>query len=1355
MLNLSDNFKNDIISTEQTLTPVVVIADKNDNILYTFSTHNVEINNISVISILKDVSKVKINTDYDKKNLKINTLRANIYNYYDDKDRLTDIFDMVSKKVYLFYKSPHTRTINFTDEINDTDCALVYKGRITRVQHNEQIISILGEDSTQAKINNKSVPYMTQDKLADDVRDRLLEEYKDDKITVPMVFGNVDKSPVLPYLDDNNDRIMNLLFDIHPTAGHFKTSKIPSVSDNILPIDDSNYYLYIKRDKDFIIWNHTEKTFNYQNFTYSRVRVHNYEGNTDQYLLSQLQEDIPEEMGLWDVHGFIERQVDSASTGDGSILDIRDLIIDQSESSGFNIEKLNDNAGYKRTWHRQTDTISNYQTNSMFHFPQKEYNQANNSSGDGRFILLKLDKGVNDRLRCMKHNGEYIGNTFLLSNFEIYWNSDNAANLNPHNSFYTTGLPNEVDYVGFHVAPIVTEIWKERVPLITSRITTESDQDWQDLILHMLISTEEDLMQYGHPFGADGGLGGYAPEPFTYQNAPIRLPAQETTSSTTESKYFSYNNSEQGHDVVEPSKLKKIQGLYYGDTGTNERILLPSANSHDYIAVFEYYPRDWHNFNYKHMQGLKIDNIGFLQSIHAENIREDEIFASIVGRKSHYYTEEILEEPTGNNTPIVPELIDLIKGNNNTYPDFNIISDAYISILHDPLEPYIDGGNFALFNESYSEFLEYLQSSWSGRNDLDDSSIFRNFEIYKNFIYGVNKKIYDIMMNMYYRSNSMEDLLNQNQQEREQAFSGIFSSNIIKAVSKRMLEYLYQTDIDIDTTFSLEYIDPHWYRSYSGEWWAADIYTSEELTLESIDLTDSVNFQYNWDFAENEHANDWINNLSTFIDDTIFSINYALYDALSNTISHRWEVVQNGSQGETYIISHEQNTVNQQVAQSPHQFDWSSNQSVNEVLYTILESLYMTWNNLQISNDFATTTDGIIEKPSDIVMNIMCYELGYGRRIESQDIASQFNIAPDYSQFDMDSIIKSRDAHIDFKMGFAINEQTDSNKLIEGILKESKSYPTFSSEGKFGLMTIKESYTLEDIDREVDIKDIINHKISKTKQEDIMTSCKMIYRFNNGTKNYDMETSVLNIEELLIDYTGYENYGIVKDDGHKDIKLRYHTNTNTVEKFQKYRLLNECNIHNLISLNLPLSYMDLNMGDILYVPLKENQSSYGINFNKVTYLNGQHIYPLFMIMGITISSNSVQVSGYQLHYLGTDGDHKFGIDYDIFGCTEQINTYNYQYYTGGNPDNSSSYDPVYNWNYNPIATVHNNIEIPYYDITADGIINVVDIIWVASHILGLTELTQMQKERLGNHYNDIVPEPDVTHITKMISIILN
>ena len=106
-------------------------------------------------------------------------------------------------------------------------------------------------------------------------------------------------------------------------------------------------------------------------------------------------------------------------------------------------------------------------------------------------------------------------------------------------------------------------------------------------------------------------------------------------------------------------------------------------------------------------------------------------------------------------------------------------------------------------------------------------------------------------------------------------------------------------------------------------------------------------------------------------------------------------------------------------------------------------------------------------------------------------------------------------------------------------------------------------------------------------------------------------------------------------------------------------------------------------------------------------------------------------------------------------CTEYWNTKGYQIYDGsGNTSYSSNYDPIANWNYNPLATVHNNIEIPFYDVNGDGIINVIDIIDVANHILGEAELTELQKERLSSR-NWVRPvEPDVTHITNMISIIL-
>ena len=35
------------------------------------------------------------------------------------------------------------------------------------------------------------------DARVSDVKDRILEEYKDDKITIPMVFGSVDKAPAV------------------------------------------------------------------------------------------------------------------------------------------------------------------------------------------------------------------------------------------------------------------------------------------------------------------------------------------------------------------------------------------------------------------------------------------------------------------------------------------------------------------------------------------------------------------------------------------------------------------------------------------------------------------------------------------------------------------------------------------------------------------------------------------------------------------------------------------------------------------------------------------------------------------------------------------------------------------------------------------------------------------------------------------------------------------------------------------------------------------------------------------------------------------------------------------------------
>ena len=60
--------------------------------------------------------------------------------------------DLINKNVYLFYKSPTTKVINFTSEVGDYDCLLIYRGEISRLKFDDKSIQITAEDKTQIKI---------------------------------------------------------------------------------------------------------------------------------------------------------------------------------------------------------------------------------------------------------------------------------------------------------------------------------------------------------------------------------------------------------------------------------------------------------------------------------------------------------------------------------------------------------------------------------------------------------------------------------------------------------------------------------------------------------------------------------------------------------------------------------------------------------------------------------------------------------------------------------------------------------------------------------------------------------------------------------------------------------------------------------------------------------------------------------------------------------------------------------------------------------------------------------------------------------------------------------------------------
>ena len=208
---------------------------------------------------------MKTSNDFDSKTLKTNRLRCSLYNYYDSINTLTTKIDnnIIGKNLYLFYKSPTTNIININEIISDYDCALIFAGEISRVKFNDKTLELTAEDKTQIKMGDKKVPSLRLDKMDLNIQESVTEKYKKDNAVIPMTFGQVDKAPVLPYVEPQNSKYLKILFDVQPTSSTFQTARIPSLLDST-PVGASNFYLYTKQDDSYLILEHQANTVNKQ-----------------------------------------------------------------------------------------------------------------------------------------------------------------------------------------------------------------------------------------------------------------------------------------------------------------------------------------------------------------------------------------------------------------------------------------------------------------------------------------------------------------------------------------------------------------------------------------------------------------------------------------------------------------------------------------------------------------------------------------------------------------------------------------------------------------------------------------------------------------------------------------------------------------------------------------------------------------------------------------------------------------------------------------------------------------------------------------------------------------------------------
>jgi len=238
---------------------------------------------------------------------------------------------------------------------------------------------------------------------------------------------------------------------------------------------------------------------------------------------------------------------------------------------------------------------------------------------------------------------------------------------------------------------------------------------------------------------------------------------------------------------------------------------------------------------------------------------------------------------------------------------------------------------------------------------------------------------------------------------------------------------------------------------------------------------------------------------------------------------------------------------------------------------------------------------------------------------------------------------------------FTVDKKINSKKLIEEIGESTSLYPYFK-DGQFKLKSIKNIYSIADA-KIIKADDVINYKYDRTKIEKVYTRVNVKYHYDYGIKDFTRETGDVTPTNsgLSSDYLTGSNENYFGEDFDQELvfESKYIRDKATAFNLARYLCGLHANQHNLITLTLPLNYINLELGDIVQLDkliqgrriFGEDYSLFDINNTKYTR-NGQDIYKFFFVEQIKKSLDKVEIKLYQLH--------EFNFTFDDFTIDEPV-----------------------------------------------------------------------------------------------------
>ena len=289
--------------------------------------------------------------------------------------------------------------------------------------------------------------------------------------------------------------------------------------------------------------------------------------------------------------------------------------------------------------------------------------------------------------------------------------------------------------------------------------------------------------------------------------------------------------------------------------------------------------------------------------------------------------------------------------------------------------------------------------------------------------------------------------------------------------------------------------------------------------------------------------------------------------------------------------------------------------------------------------------DVTIEHPASVIEDLVKKELNLDpiRDLNTDSFMTSFNAV----------------SNTDYKLAFSIKDKIDSTKLIREICLNTQIFPIINYENKFSLINIYNSYNNFSPNTTIRSKSVLNYKFNKTKLDDVKSKSMVKYDLDYATGEFRRNTGWFSAKDFLGDgdldgvgdsegaseylnaegepsgyRCGYYNLDVNEEDSMIVFEAKYIRDRGAAEKLQEFLAMFYCNQHLTVSLDLDVSYMGLEVGDIIeFEELLENVKAYGHDYKNENIINGQLAYPLFMIEEVSKKSNKVSIKAVQLHNL--------------------------------------------------------------------------------------------------------------------------